>query len=207
MDLFNLPNSLTLLRILLIPVFSYFFMTGQFRWALIVFAVTGFTDVVDGALARWLKKKTTLGAMLDPAADKLLMLVSFLLLSLRHIVPLYLTLLVIGRDLWIISGLFFLKRHKRKLYFQPTKISKANTFFQLATVFFGFLCAMVVFGVKLWVTGWEFAIFRILDVLVVVTAGMTIISGIQYTRIGWMILKRDREYADLPLKKDQAGRQ
>ena len=207
MDLFNLPNSLTLLRILLIPVFSYFFLIGQYRLAILVFAITGFTDIVDGSLARWLKKKTTLGAVLDPAADKLLMLVSFILLSLRGIVPLYLTLLVIFRDLWIIGGLFFLKRHKRKLYFKPTRISKANTFFQLATVFFGFLAALVLSKGEVWLVGKEAMTFRILQILVFIAAGMTILSGIQYTRIGWMILKGNRDYADLPLKKDQVGPQ
>ena len=89
MELFNLPNSLTLLRILLVPVFTYLFLIHEYRIALIVFMVTGCTDVVDGYLARKLHKKTTLGSILDPAADKLLMFVTFIVLAIQKIVPVW----------------------------------------------------------------------------------------------------------------------
>jgi cardiolipin synthase len=207
MELFNIPNSLTLLRILLVPVFSYFFLTGNYRLALGIFIVTGFTDMVDGALARWLKKKTTLGAVLDPAADKLLMLVTFLILALEKVVPWYLTILVVARDLWIVGGLFFLKKAKKKLYFQPTRISKANTFFQLLTIFLAFLWVLAGSEPGTFLASKQALISQGLGMAILVTAGMTILSGIQYTRIGWMILRGNREYADLPLKKAQDRRQ
>src|SRR5262245_24837039 len=120
MQIFNLPNSLTLLRILLLPVFTYFFLSGDYRIALIIFVVTGMTDVIDGFLARALQKKTTLGAVLDPAADKLLMLVTFIVLAMRDLVPGWLSALVILRDLVIVLGTLVLKRLKKKLYFKPT---------------------------------------------------------------------------------------
>lgn len=87
MELFNLPNSLTLLRFALVPVFTYYFLNGSYRIALIVFVVTGMTDVIDGYLARKLQKKTALGSVLDPAADKLLMFVTFIVLAMRSLVP------------------------------------------------------------------------------------------------------------------------
>jgi Phosphatidylglycerophosphate synthase len=205
MSLFNLPNSLTLLRFLLVPFFTYFFLTGQYRIALIIFLVTGFTDLIDGGLARWLNKKTTLGAVLDPAADKFLMTVSFIVLALRSWVPWWLTCLVIFRDFWIISGVGVLKKLKRKLYFSPTRLSKLNTFFQLLTI-------LVSLGVAMLTSENHPAFQRhlpwlgqLLSAFIYATAAMTILTLIQYTRIGYMLLKGRRDYADLPVKENKAG--
>ncbi len=207
MQLFNLPNSLTLLRILLVPVFTYLFLTGSYRIALLVFVFTGLTDVVDGALARRLKKKTTLGSILDPAADKLLMFVTFIVLAMQGLVPVYLTVLVIFRDVWIVGGLFALKQLKRKLYFKPTRLSKLNTFFQLLTIFLAFMVAMVQAGNGGGLAPHSDLLRKSLQFTIYFTAGMTVLSGIQYTRIGMMILRGRREYADLPLKESQDHRQ
>ncbi|MCC7344297.1 MAG: CDP-alcohol phosphatidyltransferase family protein [Deltaproteobacteria bacterium] len=207
MQIFNLPNSLTLLRILLVPVFTYFFLKGEYRIALITFVVTGLTDVVDGFLARLLRKKTTIGAVLDPAADKLLMLVTFIVLAMRDLVPPWLSALVILRDLWIVVGTWILKHLKKKLYFQPTRLSKLNTFFQLFTVFLAFLLTFIRVEQPVFLLPYESWVGSALRYVIYVCAGMTVASGIQYTRIGIHILRKGREYADLPLKKDQAGRQ
>jgi cardiolipin synthase len=207
MQIFNLPNSLTLLRILLVPVFTYFFLKGEYRIALIVFVITGMTDVVDGYLARLLRKKTTLGSILDPAADKLLMLVTFIVLAMRALVPPWLSLLVILRDLVIVIGTWILKRLKKKLYFKPTRLSKLNTFFQLFTIFLAFLLTFIRAERPHFLLPHETRVAQTLAYVIYICAGMTVASGIQYTRIGIHILRRGREYADLPLKKDQAGRQ
>ena len=207
MQIFNLPNSLTLLRILLVPVFTYFFLHGEYRIALITFVVTGLTDVVDGYLARKLGKKTTLGAVLDPAADKLLMLVTFIVLALRALVPPWLSFLVILRDLWIVIGTWILKHLKKKLYFKPTRLSKLNTFFQLFTVFLAFLLTFLRAERPESLMPYEGALAQGLGYVIYVCAFMTIASGIQYTRIGIHILRKDRAYADLPLEKNQTGRQ
>ena len=77
----NLPNFLTLLRILTIPVFLEF-LSYHFYWeALVVFAIGGLTDFLDGFVARWMKQQTALGAYLDPVADKLLVITSFIMLG------------------------------------------------------------------------------------------------------------------------------
>jgi len=207
MDLFNLPNSLTLLRILLVPVFSYLFLKGEYRWALLVFAITGLTDIVDGTLARVLKKKTTLGAVLDPAADKLLMLVTFIILAMKRLVPVYLSVIVIARDAWIVLGLLFLKQQKRKLYFAPTRLSKLNTFCQLLTIFLAFLLALATTESDGMLLGQRDRIAQLLQWVIYLTAGMTILSGIDYTRLAFMIYLDRREYADLPLKKNKVDRQ
>src|SRR5436190_15340771 len=187
MELFNLPNSLTLLRILLVPVFTYLFLVHEYRIALIVFMVTGCTDVVDGYLARKLHKKTTLGSILDPAADKLLMFVTFIVLAIQKIVPVWLSVLVIFRDLWIIGGLFVLTRLKKKLYFKPTRLSKLNTFCQLLTIFLAFLITLIRHEQPAFLLPYLGRIESLLGWVVWITGGMAIITGIQYTRIGLMI--------------------
>ena len=201
MELFNLPNSLTLLRILLIPVFTYFFLHQQYRAALIVFAISGFTDLIDGALARLLHQKTATGAILDPSADKLLMLVTFIVLAISGLVPVWLSALVIFRDVWIISGVLVLKRLRTKLYFKPTRLSKLNTFCQLTTIFLAFLLTFLRSENPGLYLSFQNILSSSLKVFVIVTAVMTVVTGIQYTRIGIMIFRGKREYADLPYKK------
>lgn len=218
MKIINLPNLLTLLRIALVPVFTLLFLKEEYRYALAVFAVTALTDMVDGFLARTLKKKTTLGAMLDPAADKFLMLVAFVVTALKGLVPIWLSCGVILRDAWIIAGVGILKRLKKKLYFKPTVLSKANTFCQLLTIFFAF--SLIFFReeqMRLFLgteknqggLHWdplfififsERELHKILEMTVYLTGAMTVLSGFQYTRIGWMIFKKDRNYAELPLQ-------
>ena len=202
MKKWTIPNLLTFGRILLIPVFSYFFLKGDYRLALGIFVLTGFTDIIDGWLARTLHQRSTLGAILDPSADKLLMLVTFIILAWTGLVPWWLSALVIARDLAIITGVLTLKHLKKKLYFKPTKLSKLNTFFQLSTIFLAFLLAFLRVDaphlVRVLAT-----IQPLLKVWCYLTGGMTVLSWIQYTRIGLMILRGRRDYADLPLKKTQ----
>jgi len=202
MEIFNLPNSLTILRILLVPVFTYLFLNHEYRIALLVFMFTGATDVIDGYLARRLKKKTTLGSILDPAADKLLMFVTFIVLAIQGIVPVYLSVIVIFRDLWIIGGLFVLTRLKKRLFFKPTRLSKLNTFFQLLTIFLAFLITLIRYEQPHLLLPYVGIFTHLLQVVVYIAAAMAVITGIQYTRIGFMIQRGAREYADLPLQKN-----
>ena len=177
-------------------------MVGDYSKAFWLFFVAGVTDFFDGLIARHFGRKTTLGAILDPAADKLLMNSSFVVLSLVGALPWWLTALVFGRDLIIVLGLAFLKQHHRKLYFSPTLLSKWNTFLQLFVLFLAFLLSYLASeGI------YEFGPFdaervrRGMFLLFVLTAGMTLVTGIQYTRIGIRILKGQIQYADLPIKK------
>ncbi len=86
--LINIANGLTAARVLLVPVFAYLLISGRGKAALLVFGVCGLTDALDGLLARWLKQRTLVGALLDPIADKLLMATAFIVLAYVHIVPL-----------------------------------------------------------------------------------------------------------------------
>src|SRR5262247_2925013 len=100
----NLPNTLTLLRILTVPVFLEFLAYHLYLEALIVFAISGFTDFLDGLLARWMNQQTSLGAYLDPVADKLLVVSSFIMLGLIEGLPVWLTVVVVARDAIIVIG-------------------------------------------------------------------------------------------------------
>jgi len=131
----NLPNFLTLLRIGAIPIFLILLTDGRYTEALIVFALAGITDSLDGAIARLTDSRTTLGSYIDPLADKLLLVSSFLILTFLGFIPHWLAILVISRDVIILLGfgvLFMITG--RSIVIRPTFIGKACTFFQLLTV-------------------------------------------------------------------------
>src|SRR2546430_6345527 len=103
----TIANQLTLLRMLLIPAFIVLIVEGELGWALAVFALAGVTDALDGVIARWSRQRTTLGAWLDPMADKLMLVSAFVVLTLPNLgltnkLPLWLTALVISRDVGIV---------------------------------------------------------------------------------------------------------
>ena len=100
----NLPNTLTLVRILTIPIFLECLAYHLYWEALVVFAIGGITDFFDGLAARWLNQQTALGAYLDPVADKLLVISSFIMLGLIDGIPMWLTVVVVVRDVLIVVG-------------------------------------------------------------------------------------------------------
>ncbi len=131
----NTPNLLTILRIILIPVFIIFLINGHFGSALLIFILAGVTDGLDGLIARVYKQKTVLGSYLVPVADKLLIGSSFMVLTFLKIVPSWLTVTVVSRDILIIIGImvFFFTSHK--VVAKPSIASKITTCLQLLTIF------------------------------------------------------------------------
>lgn len=128
----NLPNLLTLFRILLIPVFLYFLFNGPIAYALAAFVLAGLTDAVDGALARMTGSITELGILLDPLADKALVLSAFVALTVLGKVPAWLTIGIIIRDAVIVIGSAELYRRGRREDIRPMVLGKATTFFLFA---------------------------------------------------------------------------
>jgi cardiolipin synthase len=120
--------------VLLVPLFAYLMIVGREREALVVFMACGLTDGLDGILARRLRMRTLVGAYLDPIADKLLMATAFIVLAYLKVVPLWLAVLVISRDLFILVGssLYLLLIDASDI--RPTAISKLNTAVQILTV-------------------------------------------------------------------------
>jgi len=125
-------NQLTLLRLLLVPVFALCMLYGHAGWALITFFVAGATDALDGLIARWTGQMTTLGAWLDPMADKLLLLTMFVMLTLPGLgfanrVPLWLTVLVISRDVAIVLTVAVVNLAVTRRTFKPSLLGKIAT--------------------------------------------------------------------------------
>ena len=167
----NLPNFLTILRIIAIPIFLIFLTDGRVGAALVTFVLAGITDAVDGAIARLTNTRTTLGAYMDPLADKLLILSAFVVLALMEVVPRWLTVVVISRDVIILIGyltLFLLTQQLMEI--RPSAISKAATFLHLVT-----LSAVLL---SLWKSQAVSAAAR--SALFAITGTVTAISGFHY---------------------------
>ncbi len=178
----NIPNLITVVRILLVPLLAIFLLEGKFALALLVFLVAGVSDGLDGLLARLLKQQTRLGAILDPLADKALLVTAFVILAVLGVVPSWLAVLVVSRDMLIMAGIAVLLLHKREVVFQPFFVSKLTTFSQLATVAF--------------VLGRDYltTFSGLGDYLIVVTAILTVVSAGCYVVRGLQLLSgRDNE--------------
>lgn len=132
MDALTPANQLTLLRMLLIPVFAILVTYGHLGLSLVVFSIAGLTDLLDGLIARRTGQKTTLGTWLDPMADKLLLTTMFVVLTLPldHLanrIPLWLTLLVISRDVGIVATVAIVNLAVGRRTFVPSFLGKAAT--------------------------------------------------------------------------------
>jgi cardiolipin synthase len=128
----TLANQLTLLRIALVPAFVLLVVYGYLGWALSVFATAGLTDALDGLIARRAGQRTSIGAWLDPMADKLLMVTTFIVLTLPGIpltnhIPLWLTVAVISRDVVIIGVVAIVNLAVGPRTFTPSVWGKMTT--------------------------------------------------------------------------------
>jgi len=168
----NLPNFLSLARILLIPILIILLINGAFFWALLIFSVAALTDAADGMLARLMQQRTLIGSYLDPIADKLLSGSSFICLAILGLIPGWLAVLVISRDIIILGGLLILFILGRLPKIQPTLASKLTTFFQLLTIVIVLFSQILPFGSLL------------IKVLIWTTGAFTILSGLQYVKKG-----------------------
>jgi cardiolipin synthase (CMP-forming) len=173
-QLFSFPNQLTLMRMVFLPFIVIKLVEGHYRAALILFVLAGVSDGLDGLLARMLKQQTMLGQYLDPIADKLLLSTVFLVLSILHKIPWKFTVLVFSRDISILAASAVLYAIAGLRDFRPSIFGKANTFAQVAAVFFVLLLQLD--------PGSRWIAITRLTCLRAVFA-FTIISGIHYTLI------------------------
>jgi cardiolipin synthase len=107
----TLPNALSALRLLLVPVFFWLILDEHDGWAVLLLGFSGFTDYLDGRLARAWGQTSRVGTLLDPAADRLYILATLVGLTIREVIPLWLVLLIVGRDVLLALTLPLLKRH------------------------------------------------------------------------------------------------
>ena len=134
----NIPNALTLLRLFLVPCFIAASVERMYLTALIIFVTAAVTDILDGAIARRLNQRSRLGALLDPAADKLLMVSGFLFYTLSTDlavrIPGWLTFTVFIRDVMIASGAYLLYTRVHVKKFPPSLLGKMTTVAQAVTL-------------------------------------------------------------------------
>jgi cardiolipin synthase len=168
----DIPNIITAFRFLLVPPVVILLLQDRFAAALVVFGVAGFSDGLDGFLARRYGWRSRLGGLLDPLADKLLMVSSFLTLGWLGWIPLWLVALVILRDLVIVAGATFYNMRIEKLEAEPTILSKLNTVAQILLV----LAVMFSLGVQTLPAHW-------IDMLIYSVVATTLLSGLDYVRI------------------------
>jgi cardiolipin synthase (CMP-forming) len=138
-QVFTAPNQLTLLRMVFIPFVVIELVEGRYFRAILLFMIAGFSDGLDGLLARKLHQQTLLGQYLDPIADKLLLSTMFLVLSILRKIPWKFTVLVFSRDISILAASAVLFAIAGLRDFRPSIFGKANTFSQIAAVFFAML--------------------------------------------------------------------
>ena len=168
----QIPNIISVFRILLVFPVLMFLLGEEYGKALILFAVAGISDGVDGFLAKRFNWQTWIGGLLDPLADKLLLVTSFVALGWLGLLPLWVVALVFLRDLVIVAGAFYFHYHVGKVGGEPTLISKVNTFVQILLVL------LVVFAQIFAVPG------LLVSLLIGLVAITTISSGIDYV-IKW----------------------
>jgi cardiolipin synthase (CMP-forming) len=135
-QLLTAPNQLTLARMLFLPFIIINLVDRHYEWALVLFVLAGLSDGLDGFIARRFHQQTMLGQYLDPIADKLLLSTTFLVLSILHKIPWKFTVLVFTRDVSILGVGTVLYAIAGLRDFRPSLFGKANTFSQVAAVFF-----------------------------------------------------------------------
>ncbi len=132
----TLPNFLTLLRIIAVPVFLILLNKHRYDIALVLFLAAAMTDTVDGVLARLTDARSDLGTSLDPLADKLLVVSSFLMTTWLGVIPVWLMILVLTRDAVILVGYIAIYFVATPIEVDPTPVSKLNTFLEMMTLGF-----------------------------------------------------------------------
>ncbi len=167
----GLANWLTIVRIMLIPVFITLLVENRVGLALGTFVLAGMTDTLDGYIARSRGTKTRLGAFLDPLADKLLLTASFVTLTYKFpsILPFWLTAIVLSRDIVLILVAVLIMLTGGRVHPAPTMLGKTSTVFQMLTV-----------GVALLAAGSLELAALAGPVFTVLTAAATVASGVQY---------------------------
>jgi cardiolipin synthase (CMP-forming) len=148
-QLLSIPNLITLGRILLVPVVVWAIISGEMRIAFILFLVAGISDGIDGFLAKRFQMKSELGAYLDPLADKALIVSIYISLGIAAALPIFLVILVVSRDIMIVSAFLLSLLVGKPMPIRPLMVSKANTAAQivlavlvLAEQAFGFNAAL-----------------------------------------------------------------
>jgi len=165
----NLPNLISLARLMSVPLMIWLIVSDRFGVAFWVFVVAGISDALDGYIAKRFDCRTRLGALLDPVADKALLSSVYVSLGSGGILPDWLVILVVFRDVTIVGGFFLMQTIAAPRHYDPIYISKINTLVQITLV--AYVLAMLGLGIEDGnVTGY----------LITLTAATTVLSGLSY---------------------------
>jgi len=174
----TIPNLITTIRIILAPIFVIYIINGELITGLAILIITGLSDGIDGLIARLFNQKSRLGAYLDPLADKIILISAFVSLSVMGLMPSWLTVMVISRDILILMGVSILFLNGMKIEIRPAVSSKITTCLQFLTV--------ILVLSKDFISNLE----RYFIYLFYLTAFFTIISFLQYMH-QWFSLTGD----------------
>lgn len=165
----NVPNLITILRLILVPVVVVMINQGQWAVAFGLFTLAGISDAVDGFIARRFNMRTEFGAYIDPLADKALLVSIYVTLSVVNVLPGWIAIVVVSRDLMIFAAILVSRLMERPMAIRPLLISKLNTAAQIA--FAGLVLAAMAFGA---------GSPRLIETGMWIVAVLTVVSGIGY---------------------------
>ena len=183
----NIPNTLTLARIVLVPLVIWLIVTHEMTAAFVLFLLAGVSDAADGYLAKRFQWRTELGSYLDPIADKLLLMSIYVTLGFSNHLPAWLVIAVVSRDILIIGAFLLSWVLSRPVPVHPLMVSKANT-----------LAQIVLAGLVLAELGLGLGLEELVAVLIPVTGTLTILSAGAYF-LGWLKHMASYEPAPAPL--------
>lgn len=191
----TLPNFLTIFRMVLIPIFVSLIFYQRFIWALAVFVIAGITDGLDGLFARRFDQQSQLGSILDPIADKLMLVTAFVVLSMRSVfpqplphhlpVPFWVTVAVISRDVFITVGAAAINITTGFRGFRPSWLGKMSTTVQIGAIAAIMFAASVPYG-----TGYY------LPTIYTTVFALAILSGVHYIFFASRLLNEERRQAE-----------
>jgi len=164
-----IPNMITVLRVVAAPLLILLLKYGNYELALVLFLAAGISDGLDGYIAKKFNVQSQFGAILDPVADKILLVSCFVMLTLLGHLPFWLLVIVAFRDILIVGGYMVLVMMKETVKMAPTIVSKLNTVCQICLV--GLVLAQQ--------AGWPY-LDIVIDILIAVVVATTMISGIHY---------------------------
>jgi cardiolipin synthase len=173
----TVPNLITILRIILVPIFIIYMINNRTSASLVIFLIASVSDALDGFIAKVFHQKSNLGAHLDPLADKILLMSAFIILAIFKMIPSWLTVLTISRDVIILLGVLVLYLNDYPVKINPSLLSKATTCIQVATILIVLSNDYIDITFLRMYSFWLAAIF-------------TVASGLQYIRSGLIILSQ-----------------
>lgn len=181
----QIPLVITLIRFVASPVLAWLIVAGRYREALVLTLIAGVTDWLDGYSARKLGVSGKVGVILDPLADKLMLVTLFFALASVQLIPVWMLLLVMGRDVVIVVGAILLRTLRGRRNFIPSMLGKISTFFQIVFVF-----------LVLSQAAYPYELVQVLAALAFkFTVLFTALSWIEYVRLGIRMTSRSYQEA------------